>query len=75
MASRTFDHAPPPVRNATAAHREGTLEALQRELEQTRQRCLAAEEANAAKSLFLATMSHEIREPMNGVLGMARLLL
>ena len=25
--------------------------------------------------MFFATMSHEIREPMNGVLGMTRLLL
>ncbi len=33
-----------------------------------------AEEANAAKSLFLATMSHEIRTPMNGVLGMTQML-
>ena len=35
----------------------------------------AARRANEAKSLFLATMSHEIREPMNGVIGMTRLLL
>ncbi|WP_394252305.1 TMAO reductase system sensor histidine kinase/response regulator TorS [Vibrio profundi] len=34
----------------------------------------AAEQANRAKSAFLATMSHEIRTPMNGVLGTARLL-
>jgi signal transduction histidine kinase/DNA-binding response OmpR family regulator len=34
-----------------------------------------AEEANQAKSRFLATMSHEIRTPMNGVLGMTELLL
>lgn len=33
-----------------------------------------AEEANAAKSVFLACMSHEIRTPLNGVLGMAELL-
>ncbi len=33
-----------------------------------------AEEANRAKSAFLATMSHEIRTPMNGVLGMLDLL-
>ena len=33
-----------------------------------------AEEANAAKSLFLASMSHEIRTPMNGVLGTVGLL-
>ncbi|MGF1680000.1 TMAO reductase system sensor histidine kinase/response regulator TorS [Photobacterium minamisatsumaniensis] len=33
-----------------------------------------AENANRAKSAFLATMSHEIRTPMNGVLGTASLL-
>jgi signal transduction histidine kinase len=33
-----------------------------------------AEEANQAKSRFLATMSHEIRPPMNGILGMAQVL-
>ena len=36
---------------------------------------LAAEAANIAKSRFLATMSHELRTPMNGILGMAQLLL
>ncbi|WP_295891269.1 ATP-binding protein [uncultured Vibrio sp.] len=34
----------------------------------------SAEQANKAKSAFLATMSHEIRTPMNGVLGTVQLL-
>jgi hypothetical protein len=51
------------------------LEALRRELSALRQECAAAQQANEAKSLFLATMSHEIREPMNAVIGMTRVLL
>jgi PAS domain S-box-containing protein len=33
-----------------------------------------AEQADRAKSTFLATMSHEIRTPMNGVIGLIELL-
>lgn len=40
-------------------------------LEQARR---AADEASAAKTLFLATMSHEIRTPLYGVLGNLELL-
>lgn len=34
-----------------------------------------ADEANRAKSAFLAVVSHEVRTPMTGILGMVRLLL
>ena len=44
-------------------------------LELTEQQRRFAESANAAKTEFLATMGHEIRTPMTGVLGMTELLL
>lgn len=33
-----------------------------------------AEQANAAKSMFLASVSHELRTPLNAIIGMAGLL-
>ncbi|MBX3169849.1 MAG: response regulator [Candidatus Eremiobacteraeota bacterium] len=40
-----------------------------------KRRTAELEEANQAKSQFLATMSHEIRTPMNAVMGMTELLM
>ncbi|MGC8761971.1 MAG: PAS domain-containing sensor histidine kinase, partial [Bryobacteraceae bacterium] len=61
------------------------LHAVRRQLEQTQQRLeaalaqseqmrRAAEQADSAKTRFLAMMSHEIRTPLNGVLGVLNLL-
>jgi two-component system, sensor histidine kinase len=53
-------------RNVVAARQLAEAHAA---LERERQ---AAESANLAKSAFLATMSQEIRTPLNGVIGMAQ---
>lgn len=48
---------------------------LQRALKELRTARRHADEANKAKSRFLAAVSHELRTPMNGVIGMTSLLL
>ncbi len=44
-------------------------------LAQAQQQAKAAEQAHAAKSDFLASMSHEIRSPLNSLMGMVDLSL
>jgi len=56
------------LRNRAAARR---MDALTRGLREERERAL---EAARAKSTFIAVTSHELRTPMNGLLGMAHAL-
>lgn len=54
---------------------QATLERMVRERTgQLATACEAAEAANQAKTAFVATISHEIRNPLNAISGMAHLL-
>ena len=63
-AHRLLHRSDPPTRNAEAARRE-------RELLQAKD---AAESASRAKTNFLAIVSHEVRTPLNAVIGFSEML-
>ncbi len=72
MASRTtFDQAGNATRLTGVAYDLTEHKNFEAELTKA---MLEAQEANRAKSSFLATMSHEIRTPLNGVVGTIDLL-
>ena len=51
------------------------LEGLRRDVKESAARLAEASAGSEMKSAYLASMSHELRAPMNGVIGMSRLLL
>jgi two-component system, cell cycle sensor histidine kinase PleC len=56
------------------AERERLIGELQEAMDQTEAARAKAEEANRAKSRFLATMSHELRTPLNAIMGFSEVL-
>jgi signal transduction histidine kinase/ActR/RegA family two-component response regulator len=62
------------ARKRVDAEQERLAEALQQSNLDLQAAKLAAETANQAKSDFLSSMSHELRSPLNAILGFAQLM-
>jgi signal transduction histidine kinase/ActR/RegA family two-component response regulator len=63
-------------RNVTSEHAaaDGVLDAREQLLERERRSREAAEAANRSKDEFLSVISHELRSPLNAILGWNRIL-
>jgi signal transduction histidine kinase len=58
----------------TTAELESVIEELRVSNEELQVRSAEADQANKAKSNFLASMSHELRTPLNAIIGYSQLL-
>ena len=55
--------------------KSGSVATLRHQLDETDKAKKEAEEANSVKSRFLARMTHELRTPINAILGMNQLMM
>ncbi len=60
-------------RNIFRSHETRYIEALERKNTELNKALRIANEANEAKTLFLSNMSHDIRTPMNAIIGMTEI--
>ena len=73
MGASDYKKSVPADRDPAALDRR--VDELSQENEALRRALEAAEEANRAKSRFLSSMSHDIRTPMNAIMGMTAIVV